>query len=106
MKPDAFQELAWRLEEILINRDRWSRQIGNCGGQCDGYDGIDDEGLCESCADAYAKVIAEDEKLANDRELDEVMRKLKAICDDDDSGLYQKILEKARGKRGHSLGWV
>lgn len=43
MKQDAFQELVWRLEEILINRDRWSKRIGNCGGQCDGYDGPEDE---------------------------------------------------------------
>lgn len=98
MKQDAFQELAWRLEEILVTRDRWSRQVGACGGECNGYEGIDEEGLCHSCAEAYARVIAEDDKLANDEELVDVMKRLRQACDEDESGLYQKILDKARGK--------
>jgi hypothetical protein len=102
MNKETFYDLLWRLEEILMHADHLRRQIGNCGGQCDGYDGIDDQGLCRTCCDALEKVMAEDEKLGKSKELDEVLKMLKRACDEDKTGDYKRILNHSReGKVVH-----
>lgn len=56
------------LEEILMHVDHLRTQIGNSEKQCEGLDAIDDEGLCPDCCDAFAMVLAEEERLAEDKE--------------------------------------
>lgn len=43
-------------------------QVGNCGEQCEGLDAEDDESLCPACCDAFARVLAEEERLAEGKE--------------------------------------
>lgn len=102
MNQEEFLGLLWRLEEKLIQLDSLRSQIGKCGGQCHGLDGIDDEGLCQTCSEIFAKVVAEEERLGRDMEFDQVLKKLKNACEEDKSGRYQRILEQARhGKICH-----
>lgn len=74
-----------------MQRDHLQGQIGKCAGQCE-----EDEGLCPDCCEAFEKVQAEDERLAEGSELDEVLKKLRQACDEDQSGKYQRILEQSR----------
>ena len=77
-------------------------QIGKCAEKCDGLDAQDDEGLCPDCCDWFAMVLAEEERLAQDKEYNEVMRKLKEACDEDKTGVYERILKRSRdGKIVH-----
>lgn len=58
--------------------------------------------LCPSCCDAFARVLAEEERLSGDKEYNEVMRKLKEACDEDKRGQYERILKQSReGKVVH-----
>ncbi|MGD0886320.1 MAG: hypothetical protein ABSA46_15875 [Thermodesulfovibrionales bacterium] len=99
MNKQEFLGLVWRLEEILVHVDHLRSQIGNCGKPCEGLDAIDDDGLCLECCDTFARVLAEEERLAEDKEYNEVMRKLKEACDDDKSGVYQRVLKQSREGR-------
>ena len=96
MDNKEFLNVVWRLEEIMMHRDYLNQQIGNCGGQCDGLDGKEDEGLCESCSEISMKVQEEDERLSKDMELSEILIKLKQVYDDDKSGEYRRILDRSR----------
>lgn len=84
--------LVWRLEEILMAADHLERQVGNCGEQC----GTEDEGLCPECCKALEKVIAGDKKLAENKELDNILKKLKRAFDGDMTGEYERILKQSR----------
>ncbi len=75
--------------------DHLERQIGNCGEQC----GIEDEGLCPACCTALEKVIAEDNRLAENKELDDILKMLKRACDEDMTGEYERILKQSREGR-------
>jgi hypothetical protein len=98
MNKQEFLDLVWQLDEILMEADYLERQIGNCGEQC----GIEDEGLCPECCKALEKVIAEDERLAGNKELDNVLKKLKQACKEDKTGEYERILKQSReGKVVH-----
>jgi hypothetical protein len=46
--------------------------------------------------DIFARVLAEEERLAGDREFSDIMKKLKRACDEDKSGRYQRILDQSR----------
>jgi hypothetical protein len=47
-------------------------------------------------------VLAEEHRLAQDKEYNEVMRKLKQACDQDATGQYERILKQSReGKVVH-----
>jgi hypothetical protein len=97
-----FLDLVWRLEEMLIYVDDLRSQIGKCPEKCEGLDAEDDEGLCPECCDAFARVLAEEERLAEDEEYNEVMTKLRQACDEDKTGRYQRILNQSReGKVVH-----
>lgn len=91
MNRDEFLDLAWRLDESLMEVDYLKEQIGNCGEQC----GIEDEGLCPECCRALEKVIAEDKRLAENRELDDILKRLKKACDEDITGEYERILKQS-----------
>lgn len=80
----------------MVPRDHLNKQIGDCGGHCEGYDGEEDEGLCPTCCEFFMKVQKEDERLAGDKEFNEVVEKLKQACDEDKTGEYQRILEQSR----------
>ena len=98
MDKEEFIDLVWRLEEILMVADHLERQVGNCGELC----GIEDEGLCPECSEAVEKVIAEDKRLAENKELDTILIKLKKACDADKTGEYERILKQSReGKVFH-----
>lgn len=99
MNKDQFLDLICQFETLVMQADHWRRQIGNCGGQCDGYDGQEDEGLCPTCCDAFMKVQAEDEKLARNKEFNAVLVSLKKACDDDKSGEFARILTQIRGMK-------
>ncbi len=102
MEQTEFLNLLWRLEELLMHRDHLNRQIGKCGGQCQGYDGDEDEGLCPKCCEVLMQVQQEDNRLDGDEEFNDVMTKLKQACDQDKSGRYSRILEQSReGKIVH-----
>lgn len=94
MNKEEFIELVWQYEEMLNHVDYLNSQIGNCGGQCEGLDADEDEGLCPACCDVFMKVLAEEERLEKDMEYNEVMRKLKEACDEDKSGEYRRILSQ------------
>jgi len=89
---EEFFDLVWRLEEILMQADHLRNQIGKCGGSCD----IEDDGLCPDCCTAFEKVMAEDERLAENGELDKVWKKLKRACDEDKTREYERILMQSR----------
>lgn len=98
MNKEEFIDLVWRLDEILMEVDHLERRIAHCGEQC----GIEDEGLCPECCKALEKVITEDERLAGDKELDSILRKLKQACQEDKTGGYERILKQSReGKVFH-----
>lgn len=102
MDHQEFLDLVWRLEEILIQVDHLNSQIGKCPEGCEGMDADDEEGLCPTCCDTFARVLAEEERLSEDREYNEVMRKLKEACDEDKTGVYERILKQSReGKVVH-----
>jgi hypothetical protein len=101
MNKEEFLDLVWKLEEMLMHVDYLRSQIGNCPEGCEGLDAEDDEGLCGTCCDTFAHVLAEEERLAEDKEYNEVMRKLREVCDDDKSGMYQRILEQSREGKVH-----
>lgn len=71
-------------------------RIGNCENRCEGLAAQDDEGLCPDCCHWFARVLVEEERLEGDREYNEVMRKLKEACDEDKTGLYDRILKQSR----------
>ncbi len=96
MTDKEFLDALWRLEEILMHLDYLRGCIGNCGNHCGGLDAVDDEGLCPTCCNWLAQVLAEEERLDKDDEYNEVMKKLKQACDDDRSGRYRRILEQSR----------
>jgi len=93
---EEFLNLLWRLEEILMQLDYLRGQIGNCQEQCEELDAEDDDGLCPVCRDWFAQVLAEEERLEEDKEFNEVMEKLKKACEEDKSGKLQKILNQSR----------
>ncbi len=95
MNKKEFLDLVWKLEEIMMHRDYLRRQIGECGEGCD--DG--DEGLCPECSQLFELVITEDERLAKNKELNEVQRKLKQACEEDKTGEYQRILNQSRDSK-------
>ncbi len=76
----------------MMQRDYLRSQIGQCGEGCD----EEDEGLCPTCSDIYKKVLAEDDKLAGNKEFDDVLKKLKQACAEDKTGEYQRILDVPR----------
>ncbi len=85
---------------MLVHVDYLRSQIGTCPDKCEGLDS--GEGLCPTCSDTFARVLAEEERLSEDLEYNEVMTKLKQVCDEDKSGVYQRILEQSRqGKVAH-----
>ena len=95
MNSEEFRSLAWRYEEIVMQRDHLRNQIGHCSEGCDD----EDEGLCPACCDIFEKVTAEDKRLAGNRELDIISRTLKKACDEDGSGTYKRILGQIREVR-------
>jgi hypothetical protein len=102
MNKEEFLDLVWRLEEMLMSLDYLRGQIENCPEKCYGLDAEEDEGLCPVCCDTFAKVLAEEKRLSEDREYNEVMRKLKEACDEDITGVYERILKQSReGKVVH-----
>ena len=102
MDKEEFLDLVWRLEEILIQADHLRSQVGKCGEQCEGFDGIDDGGLCPSCCDTFARVITEEKRLAENKELADVLKKLRRACDEDKTGEYERILKQSiEGKVVH-----
>ncbi len=52
------------------------------------------EGLYST--EVFRLIQQEDERLAGDKEYNDVMNKLKEACDQDKSGRYQRILEQSR----------
>jgi len=92
MNRQEFIDLVWRYDEIMMHRDHLRNQIGQCGEGCDD----EDEGLCPACCVIFEKVTAEDNRLAGNRELDAVSKKLKQACDEDRTGTYKRILEQIR----------
>ena len=102
MNQQEFLDLLWRLEEILVQLDYLRGRIGKCEEGCEGRDVVDCEGLCPVCCDIFSMVLAEEERLEEDREFNEVMEKLKKACEEDKSGMLQKILNQSReGKLIH-----
>lgn len=95
MHKEEFLDLVWRLEEIFMEVDHLERQVGNCGGQC----GIEDDGLCPECCEALEKVIAEDKRLVENKELGDVLNNLKKACEEDQTGQYERILKQTRRGR-------
>lgn len=82
--------------------DYLNSQIGKCPEGCEGMDAEDDESLCPTCCDTFAMVMAEEDRLAGDKEYNEVMRKLKEACDQDKTGRLERILKQSReGKVVH-----
>ena len=57
MGKKKFLDLVWRSEKILIQADHLRSQVGKCGEQCEGLDGIDAVGLCPSCCEPCQTVI-------------------------------------------------
>jgi hypothetical protein len=45
----------------------------------------------------YSRGIVEDKRLNGNKELHDIMKKLKTVCDADPTGEYQRILEQPRG---------
>jgi hypothetical protein len=102
MNHEEFLNLLWRLEEMLMHVDSLRGQIGKCQENCESLDSEHDEGLCPVCCDWFAQVLAEEERLGQDVEFNEVMEILKNACDEDKSGQYQRLLEQSReGKVVH-----
>jgi hypothetical protein len=102
MNKEEFLDLVWKLEGILMHVDYLKSQIGKCPEKCGGLDAEDDESLCPVCCNTFARVLAEEERLAVDQEYNEIMRKLKEACDKDKTGVYERILKQSReGKVVH-----
>ncbi len=102
MNKEEFLALVWRFEELLMQLDYLRNQIGNCPDRCERLETDDDEGLCPICCNTYAKILAEEKRLAKDDEFSLIMKKLKRACDEDLSGTYQRILDQVRqGKVVH-----
>jgi hypothetical protein len=102
MNREEFLNLVWRLEEILMHVDYLRGRIGKCSGGCEGMDADDDEGLCPVCCDYFAQQLAEEERLSEDQEYNEIMAKLNQACDEDKTGRYRRILNQSReGKIAH-----
>jgi len=102
MTKEEFLNLVWRLEELLLPLDHLRNEVGKCGGKCNGFDGIDDEGLCPTCDDAFIDVLAEDERLDMNEEFNQLLKKVKQACEEDKTGEYQRILDETReGKIFH-----
>lgn len=55
--------------------------------------------LCPECCNAFEKVIADNERLVGNKELKEVLRKLKRAFDEDKSGEYERILRQHRDSK-------
>ena len=51
-----------------MQSDHLRNRIGKCGGSCD----IEDDGLCPDCCKAFKKILAEDDRLAGNGELDKI----------------------------------
>jgi hypothetical protein len=82
----------------MMQRDYFRSQIGRCGEGCD----EEDEGLCPQCLVLFKEVQAEDDKLAMNRELDAVLKKLRQACNEDKTGEFQRLLDQSRhGKVFH-----
>lgn len=92
MNKKEFLDLAWKLEEIMMHRDHLRNQIGLCGSGC----GDEDEGLCPACLKIFEQVQTEDGRLAQNRELNEVLKKIKQACAEDKSGEYERIFNQFR----------
>ena len=96
MNQQEFLDLLWRLEEILVQLDYLRGRIGKCEEKCEGRDIEDCERLCPVCCDIFSMVLAEEERLEEDKEFNEVMEKITKACEEDESGNYQKILNQSR----------
>lgn len=92
MNKEDFLALLWSFEEIMMHRDYLRNQIDSCSQGC----GEEDEGLCPVCLELFEQVMAEDERLATNKELDAILKKLKKVCATDLTGEYQRILDKSR----------
>lgn len=102
MNKQEFFDQLWKVEEILMQLDYLRSRVGNCGKPCEGLDAEDDEGLCPDCCDWFAQVLAEEERLSEDHEYNDIMKKLKQACDQDASGQLKRILNQSReGKVVH-----
>jgi len=98
MNKHEFLSLVWRLEEIMIHGDHLLNQMRQYSEGCDD----EDEGLCPACCSIFEQLRQEDERLAKNPELDEILRRLKRACDNDKTGQYKRILEQPRaGKVMH-----
>jgi hypothetical protein len=96
MDKEEFIDLVWRMEEILMHLDYLRSRVGNCGKPCKGLAVEDDEDLCPDCCDWFAQVLAEEERLSEDKQYNDVIGKLKEACDEDKTGQYQRILKQSR----------
>jgi hypothetical protein len=102
MTKEEFLDLVWRLEELLMQLDYLRNRVGKCGVPCEGLDAKDDEGLCPEYCGWFARVLAEEERLTEGKELDDVLKKLRQACDEDKTGEYERILKQSReGKVVH-----
>ena len=97
MNREEFLNLVWRLEEKLAQLDYFRGRIGQCPGKCEGTDS--EEGLCPICNEWFMKVTDEQDRLEHDQEFDDIMKKLKQACEDDKSGVYDRILSQARNSK-------
>ncbi len=87
---------------MLMQVDYLRNQIGKCPDKCESSDAEHHEGLCPTCCDWFAKVLAEEERLDGDKEFNEVVRKLEEACSEDKSGTFDRILKQSReGKIVH-----
>ncbi len=81
---------------MLMHVDYLRNQIGKCPDKCESTDAVDDEGLCPTCCEWFAKVAAGEERLGKDTEFNALTDKLKKACEEDKTGCYQRILEQSR----------
>ena len=93
MDKEEFLKLLWQFEELLIHRDNLESQIGICGEGC----GEDDEGLCPECCEVFEMVQAEDERLDQNQEFNNILKQLEEACNADLTGEFQRILDQPRG---------
>lgn len=101
MTKDEFANLLFRIEELLGEVDYWRRQIGECGGHCQGHREEDYRNLCPACSHVLEKEFEAIDKLSRNGEFNEALRKLKAAVDTDETGEFQIMLDIARSGTVH-----
>ena len=98
MNQQEFLCYVWSLEELLMQADHLRNQIGKCESSCD----IEEEELCPECCIIFEKLMAENKRLAKNKKLDTILKKLKLACEEDKTGEFEKILKQFReGKVVH-----